>query len=42
MKRRWVRVTGMLSAAAVLALVFQAYLDPHFVVAMAGRFLSCF
>lgn len=37
----WRRRLAWLAAAAVLTVVFLAYLNPHFAVDMAGRFWSC-
>ncbi len=42
MKRRLVRLAGWLTAAAVLAAVFAAYLSPHFAADLATRFWACF
>ncbi|HSI57935.1 MAG TPA: hypothetical protein VLA16_10270 [Ideonella sp.] len=39
--RPW-RWLGGAAAAAVLALTFAAYLDPHTVVDLANRLWSCF
>jgi hypothetical protein len=36
--RRW---AWRLAAGAILIIVFDLYLNPHFVVDMAGRFWSC-
>lgn len=38
----WRKTLFWLAAAAVLALVFAAYLNPHTVVDMANRVWSCF
>lgn len=37
----WLKATAGLGLAAILALVFWLYLDPHFVVDLAGRWWSC-
>lgn len=42
MKRLLTLVAGWLTAAAVLAAVFAAYLSPHFAVDLATRFWACF
>lgn len=42
MKRALVRIAGWVTAAAVLAAVFAAYLSPHFAVDLASRFWACF
>jgi len=38
---RW-RTAGWLAVAAVLAAVFVAYRNPHFVVDLANRVWACF
>jgi hypothetical protein len=40
--RRWRIGLAGGALAAVLAVVFAAYLDPHFVVDMANAVWSCF
>lgn len=42
MKRPLVKAFAWVSAAAVLAAVFAAYLSPHFAVDLASRFWACF
>jgi hypothetical protein len=42
MSPRLLHWAGWAAALAALALVFAAYLDPHFVVDMAGRVWACF
>jgi hypothetical protein len=42
MKRRALRVGAALLAAAVLAAVFAAYLNPHLAVDLANRVWACF
>jgi hypothetical protein len=42
MRHPWVRLVLWSAVAAVLALVFAAYLSPHFAVDLANRFWSCF
>lgn len=37
----WLRRLGWAGAAAVLALVFAAYLDPHTMVDLSNRVWSC-
>jgi hypothetical protein len=37
----WRRWAWRLAAGATLIIVFGLYLNPHFVVDMAGRFWSC-
>lgn len=37
--KRWAMLAG---AAAVLALVFMAYLQPGFLLDLANRFYTCF
>jgi hypothetical protein len=37
----WLRLLGWAGAAAVLALVFAAYLDPHTMVDLSNRVWSC-
>ena len=41
-RRAWRKATGALAAAAVLAAVFAAYLNPHLVVDLANRVWACF
>ncbi len=36
------RLAGWATAAALLLLVFAAYLDPHLAVDLAGRLWACF
>jgi hypothetical protein len=38
----WLRSLRWLAVAAVLALVFAAYLSPHLVVDLANRVWACF
>jgi hypothetical protein len=40
--RRAVRLVGWATAAAALVLVFTWYLNPHFVVDLTTRIVSCF
>ena len=42
MKSRLARMALALLAAAALAAVFAAYLNPHFAVDLANRVWSCF
>lgn len=42
MKHRLVRAVAWAAAAAALAVVFAAYLSPHFAVDLASRFWACF
>jgi hypothetical protein len=40
--KTWARTVAVAAGAAVLALVFMAYLRPGFVVDLANRFYMCF
>jgi anti-sigma-K factor RskA len=40
--RLWRRIGVVLGAAALLALVFAAYRDPHLMVDLANRLWACF
>jgi hypothetical protein len=42
MNRRWRSALAWVAAAAALAAVFAAYLDPHLMVDLANRVWSCF
>jgi hypothetical protein len=42
MKPRWIRAGVWAVAAAALAAVFAAYLNPHLMVDLANRVWACF
>ena len=41
-RRPWRRMLAWTGAAALLALAFTAYLDPHTVMDLSNRVWSCF